>query len=103
MHCFSENWDFADKILDLGFAISFTGNITYKNPDIVEAIKRIPLGSIMIETDSPYLPPEPYRGKRNEPAYVVQVAKKIAEIKNVSLAEVEEETTHKAMKFYAIT
>ena len=103
IHCFSENWDFADKVLDLGFAISFTGNITYKNPDIVEAIRRIPLGSIMIETDSPYMPPEPYRGKRNEPAYVVEVARKIAQIKNVSLAEVERETTHKAMKFFGIT
>lgn len=102
MHCFSGDWEFAEKILDLGFALSFTGNITYKNPEIIEAIKKIPIGSIMIETDCPYLTPEPYRGKRNEPAYVVEVARKIAQIKDISLAEVEEETTKKAMKFFGI-
>ena len=103
LHCFSSNYSFAEKILDLGFAISFTGNITYKkSEDIVEAIRRIPIGSIMIETDSPYLAPEPYRGKRNEPAYVAEVARKIAEIKKLSLAEVERETTKKAMKLFNI-
>lgn len=103
IHCFSSDGDMAEKIIDMGFAVSFTGNITYKNPDIIDAIKRIPLGSIMIETDSPYLAPEPYRGKRNEPAYVVEVARKIAEIKNLPLAQVEDETTKKAVKFYGIT
>lgn len=103
IHCFSGDWDFAEKLLDMGFAISLTGNITYNNPDTVEAIKRIPLGSLMIETDSPYLPPEPYRGKRNEPAYVVRVAEKIAEIKGLLLTDVEAETTKKAKKFFGIT
>ena len=103
IHCFSGNLEFAEKILDLGFAISFTGNITFKNnTEITEVIKKIPIGSIMIETDSPLLSPEPYRGKRNEPAYVVEVAKKIAEIKDMSLAEVEAETTKKAKKFFKI-
>lgn len=104
MHCFSGDWEFAEKILDLGFAISFTGTITFKNAnsDTLEAVKKIPLGSIMIETDCPLISPEPYRGKRNEPAYVVEVARRIAEIKGVSLAEVEQETTKKAMKFFGI-
>lgn len=104
LHCFSGNHQFAEKILDLGFALSFTGNITYKkSEEIIEAVKRVPIGSIMIETDSPYLAPEPYRGKRNEPAYVVEVARKIAEIKNLSLAEVKRETTKKATKLFGIT
>lgn len=102
IHCFSSDWEYAQKILDLGFAISFTGNITYKNCEIIEAIKKIPLGSIVIETDSPYLTPEPYRGKRNEPAYVIETARKIAEIKGISLAEVEMETTKKAQKFFRL-
>ncbi len=101
VHCFSGDYDLAEKILDLGFAISFTGNITYKNPPI-EVIRRIPLGSMMIETDAPYLTPEPYRGKRNEPAYVVEVAKKIALIKKRSLAEVEQDTTRKAQKLFGL-
>jgi TatD DNase family protein len=103
LHCFSGDLDFAERILDLGFAISFTGNITFKNnAEIAEVIKRIPLGSIMIETDSPLLSPEPYRGKRNEPAYVIEVAKKIAEIKNLDLDVIESETTKKAKKFFKI-
>lgn len=103
VHCFSGNLDFADKILDLGFAVSFTGNITYKsNHAIEDIIRRLPIGSIMIETDSPLLPPEPYRGKRNEPAYVVEVAKKIAAIKGMTMAEIEAETTKKAKKLFRI-
>ncbi len=103
VHCFSGNLDFADKILDMGFAVSFTGNITYKNNCAIEdIIRRLPLGSIMIETDCPFLPPEPYRGKRNEPAYVVEVAKKIAAIKGMTMAEIEAETTKKAKKLFRI-
>jgi TatD DNase family protein len=102
IHCFSSDWEYAQKIIDLGFAISFTGNVTYKNSELVEAIKKIPLASMMIETDSPYLTPEPYRGKRNEPAYVIETARKIAEIKGISLAEVEMETTKKAQKFFRL-
>jgi len=104
VHCFSYNWEVAQKIIDMGFAISFTGNITFKNQsaDLLEAVKKTPIGSIMIETDCPYLAPEPYRSKRNEPAYVVEVAKKIAQIKGISLAEVEMETTKKAIKFFGM-
>lgn len=103
IHCFSGDWDFAEKVLDLGFLISFTGNITFKNNvNAAEVIKRAPLGSMMIETDAPLMTPEPFRGKRNEPAFVVEVAKKIAEMKGLPLSEVEKETTKRAMKFYGI-
>lgn len=103
VHCFSGDIEIANKILDLGFAISFTGNITYKgNEAVSEAIKKIPIGSIMIETDSPYLAPEFCRGKRNEPAYVIEVAKQIAYLKDLPLSQVEEETTKKAMKLFGI-
>jgi TatD DNase family protein len=104
VHCFSGNYEFAEKILDMGFAISVTGIITFKNvdPDLIDAIKRVPLGSIMIETDSPYMTPEPNRGKRNEPKDVVEVAKRLAEIKGLPLEEVEQETTKKAKKFFGI-
>ena len=102
MHCFSGDYTYAEKIIDLGFAVSFTGNITFKNvnPELLNAIKRIPIGSIMVETDSPFLSPEPERGKRNEPANVIEVARKIAEIKDISLAQVELETTKKANKLF---
>jgi len=103
VHCFAGDYDFARKIIDIGLAISFTGNITFKkNDQIEEVIKNIPIGSVMVETDSPYLTPEPYRGKRNEPAYVIEVARKIAQIKGMSLAEVEMETTKKAKKLFKL-
>jgi TatD DNase family protein len=104
IHCFSGDYVFAEKILDLGYAISFTGIITFKNlsDEMIEVIKKVPLGSMMIETDCPLIAPEPYRGKRNEPAFVLEVAKKIAEIKGTSVEEVERETSKKAMKFFNI-
>lgn len=103
VHCFSGSYEFAKKILDIGFLISVTGNITYKkSEETQQTIKKIPLGSIMIETDCPYLPPESHRGERNEPAYVIEVAKKIAEIKEISLAEVERTTTKKAESFFRL-
>ncbi len=104
VHCFSGDYDFAEKILDMGFAISFTGNITFKNNlAIAEVIRRIPIAAMMVETDAPLLSPEPYRGKRNEPAYVLEVARKIADIKKISLAEVELETTKKARKLFKLS
>lgn len=103
VHCFSSDWNFAKKILDLNMAISFTGNITYKQgTEIERIIKELPLGSMMIETDCPYLAPEPFRGKRNEPAYVVKVAEEIARIKDLPLSEVERQTTKKAMTLFGI-
>jgi TatD DNase family protein len=90
-------------VFDLGFLISFTGVITFKNAHTLrEVVKYAPLEKIMIETDCPYLAPQKYRGQRNEPSYVVCVAEKIAEIKNISLEEVESKTTETAKKFFGI-
>lgn len=103
VHCFSGDYEFAKKILDAGFLISFTANITYpKNQHLLEVIKKVPLGSIMIETDCPYLPPESKRGERNEPANVIEVAKQISEIKEISLVDVERTTTKKAESFFRL-
>lgn len=103
LHSFSSDYEFAKKMLDLNFLISFTGSITYKkSEDRWEAAKKIPLGSIMIETDCPYLAPEPYRGQRNEPAYVVEVARKIADIKNVPLETIANSSSKKATQFFSL-
>lgn len=100
-HCFSGDLNFANFVLDLGFLISFTGVITFsKDPKIPKVIKNIPLEKIMIETDCPYLTPVSHRGKRNEPAYVVEVAKKIVEIKNIPLSKVEKITTQNARDLF---
>lgn len=102
-HCFSEDWQFAKVILDLGFYISFTGIITFsKNYANLEVVENVPLDKLLIETDSPYLTPEPYRGLRNEPAYVVAVAKKIAEIRKISLEEVAAQTSQNAIKLFKL-
>lgn len=94
MHCFTETYDMAKQAIDQGFYISFSGIITFKNADdIRETVKKIPLESILIETDSPYLAPVPNRGKLNEPSNVTFVAEKIAEIKNLSIEEVADVTT----------
>lgn len=102
-HCFSENWQFAQVILEMGFYLSFTGIITFtKNQETFEVIKNTPLEKILIETDSPYLTPESHRGERNEPAYVVEVAKKIAELKKIPVEEVENQTTKNAEELFKI-
>jgi TatD DNase family protein len=101
LHCFPGNLEEARKILNLGLLVSFTGLITFK-ADFDEVIKYVPLDRIMIETDCPFLAPEPYRGRRNEPAYVVEVARRIAEIKDLSLYKVAEATTVNAEKFFGI-
>jgi len=104
LHCFSSDWDFAKKILDIGLSLSFTGNITYKRgTELERIIAEIPLGLMMIETDCPYLAPEPFRGKRNEPAYVIKVAEEIARIKDISVNEVERQTTKRAMTLFGIS
>jgi len=103
MHCFSEDWQFAKAVLDMGIYLSFTGVITFtKNEDTFEVIREAPLEKIMIETDCPYMTPEPHRGKQNEPAYVIEVAKKIAEIKKITQDIVETQTTQNAINFFKI-
>jgi TatD DNase family protein len=94
MHCFTENLEVALAAIDLGFHISFSGILTFKNATLIkEVAQSIPLDKILIETDSPYLAPSPYRGKTNQPAYVKHVAEEIARLRNISLEEVGEATT----------
>jgi len=103
MHCFQGDWSYAKVILDMGLYISFTGLITFsKNYDTFEAIYQIPLERILIETDCPYMTPEPYRGKRNEPAFVVEIAKKIAKIKKIPLEKVAAETSENAIELFGL-
>ncbi|MDQ5845851.1 MAG: TatD family hydrolase [Acidobacteriota bacterium] len=93
MHCFSGSSELAQDALELGFLISFSGIITFKKADALKDISRqIPLDKLLIETDCPYLTPVPYRGKRNEPAYVVEVARCLAELREVTLEEIEQIT-----------
>jgi TatD DNase family protein len=89
IHCFTEDWDYAKKALDLGFYISFSGIVTFKNAQkIKEVAKKVPADRFLIETDSPYLAPVPFRGKPNYPTYVPYVAEHIAELRNISVEEV---------------
>jgi len=101
LHCFSGDMDLGREALDMGLLISFTGNITFpKAHQVRNAAKEIPLDRIMIETDCPFLAPQAYRGKRNEPAYVVKVAEQIAEVKGISLEEVAAQTTKTARELF---
>jgi TatD DNase family protein len=94
MHCFTENLDVALKAIDMGFYISFSGIVTFKNAaQIKEVAQAIPLNRVLVETDSPYLAPMPFRGKINQPAYVKYVAQEIANLRSISLDEVMQATT----------
>ena len=101
MHCFGSDLKMARECLDMGMYLAFGGVSTFKNAEqLREVIKAVPLDKLLIETDSPYLTPVPFRGKRNEPRYVRFVAEKIAEIKGIDLIEVAETTTSNAIKVY---
>ncbi|PFG04122.1 TatD family hydrolase [Bacillus sp. es.034] len=103
MHCFSGSPEIAQECVEMNFYISLGGPVTFKNAKKPkEVAKEIPLEKLLIETDCPYLAPHPYRGKRNEPAYVKLVAEQIAELKEVSLEEVEKITTENAIKLFNI-
>ena len=94
IHCFTSTKQFAKKALDNGFYISFSGIITFKNAiDLVDVVKYVPLDKILVETDSPYLAPVPYRGKRNEPSYVNYTLEKISQIKKIKKDELIKITT----------
>ncbi|NLT95144.1 MAG: TatD family hydrolase [Clostridia bacterium] len=102
-HAFSGSWETAREVLNLGFYISVGGPVTFKNArKIVEVVEKTPLSSLLIETDCPYLTPHPYRGQRNEPAYVRFVAEKIAEIKKISYEEVAAVTKENGMRLFKI-
>ncbi|WP_428095758.1 TatD family hydrolase [Candidatus Thioglobus sp.] len=94
MHCFSEDWETAKAALDLGFYISFSGIITFKNAqDLREVAKKVPADRLLVETDSPYLTPVPNRGKPNSPAYTYYVAEKLAQIRGESIEDIARVTT----------
>lgn len=101
-HCFAENADFAKRLTEIGFYVSFPGLLTFKKAEEVRAIcKEIPLEQILVETDAPFLAPEPHRGKRCEPAFVVETAKRLAVIKGLSLEEVAAITTANALRLFS--
>jgi TatD DNase family protein len=101
MHCFTENWEVAQAALDMGFYISFSGIITFKNAlQIKDVAQRVPMDRILIETDSPYLAPVPFRGKLNQPAYVKHVAEEIALLRGVSVAEVGARTSENFARLF---
>ncbi len=103
IHCYSGSRESAKILLDMGYYISFAGPVTFKNANTaLEVIKYVPEDRILIETDSPYLAPVPYRGKRNCPVYVAEVAKKIAEVRGKTLEEITQITTANAKKVYRI-
>lgn len=107
-HCFSGDVEFLKKVLNLGFYVGFDGNISYpgiargETTSLSELVKYAPIDRIITETDSPFLAPEPYRGSRNEPSYVIIVAELIAKIKNLSKKEVIEKTTHNAHTLFRL-
>lgn len=100
-HCFTGTYDLASAAVDMGFLISFSGVITFKKSrDLRETASKLPLEKILIETDCPYLAPEPFRGKRNEPAWVVETAKQLAALHNTSVERVAEVTSNNFRNFF---
>ncbi len=94
LHCFTDTWDMARRALDMNFYISFSGIITFKNAgDLRDVVKRVPLDRLLVETDSPYLAPVPYRGKKNEPKYTREVAECVAGLKGVPYEQIAEITS----------
>ena len=103
LHCFSGTLEMAEKCMEIGFMVSFSGMLTFpKAPAIRDVAKEIPLERLLIETDSPFLAPIPYRGKRNEPAYVVETAKALAQLRALSLEEVAEITAGNYRRFFKV-
>lgn len=101
MHCFSGDYSFAAKIIDLGFFISIPGIVTFKNAaNLRDVAQKIPLTSLLIETDGPFLAPHPWRGKRNEPSYIIHTATCIAELRSMPLADLARETTTNAVSLF---
>ncbi len=103
IHCFTGDYRAAQEYLDLGFYLSFTGIITFKNAaPLREVVRKVPLERMFVETDSPYLTPVPHRGKRNEPAYVRFVAETISRVKEVPLAKVALITSRNARDLFGL-
>ena len=103
IHCFSGDYQMAKECLEMGFYISVPGTITFKNTEeFQEIVKRLPLESLLVETDAPFLAPIPFRGKRNEPGFVRHTAQKIAELKKISFEKVAEVTTANALDVFKL-
>jgi TatD DNase family protein len=104
LHCFTGNWPQAKRALDMGFMISFAGNLTFpKAQQIRDAALEVPLDRMLIETDSPYLAPVPHRGKRNEPAFVIETARKLGELRNIPVEEIGDRTSRNFCNFFKLT
>jgi len=102
-HCYSGSWPLAKEAVEMGFYISIAGPVTFHNAKkVMEVVKEVPLEWLLIETDSPYLAPVPYRGKRNEPAYMVKVAEMIAQIKGLDVEKVARVTTENGKRAFNI-
>ena len=103
LHCFTSSYEIYERANKYGdFSVGIGGVVTFKNASIAKTLERIPMEKILLETDAPYLAPVPFRGKRNESAFLPYVAAKVAEIKGVNVREVEEVTTHNALKLFKI-
>ena len=103
LHCFTGAWDHAKRALDMGFMISFAGNVTFpKAQQIRDAAKEVPLDRMLIETDSPFLAPVPYRGKRNEPLFVKEAARQIGEIRGQSMEDIGFQTANNFYRFFSL-
>lgn len=103
LHCFTGTWPQAKRALDMGFMISFAGNVTFpKAQQIRDAALEVPLDRMLIETDSPYLAPVPNRGKRNEPAFVKETARKLGELRGLSMEEIGEQTSRNFYEFFKL-
>lgn len=104
LHCFSENYQFAKDMIDLGLYISFAGNLTYRNAkNLHEVALKLPIESILIETDSPFLTPHTYRGKRNQPAYLVETANFLSELRGIPTEELSGILYNNSLKAFNIT
>ena len=104
IHCFTENWETAQRALDIGFYISLSGIVTFKNAlELQEVAKKLPLDRILIETDAPYLAPMPHRGKTNKPAYVVHVAEFLAKLRGDTVENIAEQTSANFRRLFPST
>ena len=103
IHCFTGNKIFAEKLINIGCYISISGIITFKNSnELVESVSIIPIDKLLVETDSPYLAPMPYRGKKNEPSFITKTVEKISLIKNINQKIISEKTTNNFKKLFEL-
>lgn len=103
LHCFTESWEMAKQAIDMGFYISFSGIVTFKNAhELRDVAKKVPADRFLIETDAPYLAPVPHRGKQNQPAYVIEVAKHLASIRGQSVEQIAQQSTENFNRLFTL-